>query len=231
MPGLGTIVNCAAILAGSLLGLILKRGFPEKWQQTIMQGIGICTFVIGLQMAQESKKIILVIISIAVGTVIGEALDLDGRLQRFGEAIQKKILGEKKSMGSTFGEAFVTASLIFCIGAMAILGSLEDGLRGNHEILFAKATLDGIMSVIFTAHLGVGTALSAVPVGLYQGSITLLAVFLQKILTPQIITEIAATGGILIMAIGINLAGLCKIRLANQIPALVVAFVLARYFL
>ena len=231
MTGLGTMVNCAAIVAGCAVGLILKKGFPEKWQETIMYGVALSIFLIGVEMAQKSQNVVLVIASVVVGSVVGEMLDLDGKLNRFGAWAERKLLGDRQQVAGTFGRAFVSASLLFCIGAMAIVGSIEDGLTGNHQILFAKATLDCILSMIFATNMGAGVALSALPVGLYQGSITLLASWMQNLMTPEIIREVSATGGILMMAIGIVQARLAQIRLANQIPALPVAVLLAKLFL
>ena len=231
MTGLGTMVNCAAIIGGCAVGLILRKGFPEKWQETIMYGVALCIFLIGLEMAQKSQNVILVIASIVIGSIIGERLDINGKLNRFGAWVEKKMLGNRTQPSGSFGKAFISASLVFCIGAMAIVGSIEEGLTGNHQILFAKAMLDCILSIIFGANMGAGVALSAVPVGLYQGSITLLAAWMQNLLTPDVIREVSATGGVLIMAIGIVQARLLPIRLANQIPALPVAILLVKIFM
>lgn len=188
-----------------------------------MQGITLCIFVIGCQMAFQSKNIIVVIVSIAIGTVIGEILDIDRKLQRFGNWVEVKMVG-KRNTGTTgaIGEGFIAASLIYCIGAMAIVGSIQDGLTGDHQILFAKSTLDGMTAIIFTANLGVGVGLSAVSVLIYQGLITILASHLQSFMTPALMAEITATGGILIMAIAVNMSKVMQIRIANQIPALVI---------
>ena len=225
------MVNCAAIIGGCAVGLILRKGFPEKWQETIMYGVALCIFLIGLEMAQKSQNVILVIASIVIGSIIGEMLDINGKLNRFGALVEKKMLGNRTQTSGSFGKAFISASLVFCIGAMAIVGSIEEGLTGNHQILFAKAMLDCILSIIFGANMGAGVALSAVPVGLYQGSITLLAAWMQNLLTPDVIREVSATGGVLIMAIGIVQARLLPIRLANQIPALPVAILLVKIFM
>jgi uncharacterized membrane protein YqgA involved in biofilm formation len=225
------MVNCAAIIGGCAVGLILRKGFPEKWQETIMYGVALCIFLIGLEMAQKSQNVILVIASIVIGSIIGEMLDINGKLNRFGAWVEKKMLGNRTQTSGSFGKAFISASLVFCIGAMAIVGSIEEGLTGNHQILFAKAMLDCILSIIFGANMGAGVALSAVPVGLYQGSITLLAAWMQNLLTPDVIREVSATGGVLIMAIGIVQARLLPIRLANQIPALPVAILLVKIFM
>lgn len=231
MIGLGTMVNCTAIVAGCSVGLILKKGFPEKWQETTMYGIALCIFLIGVGMAQKSENMVLVIASVVIGGIIGELLEIHEKLNAFGAWMEKKLLGDSKQGSGSFGRGFISASLIFCIGAMAIVGSIEDGLTGNCQILFAKAMLDGILSIIFGANMGAGVAVSAVPVGLYQGTITLLAAWMQNLMTPEIIREVSAVGGILIMAIGIVQAGLLPIRLANQIPALPVAVLLAKVFL
>lgn len=223
----------AAILGGSMLGLVLKRGFPQKWQETILQGVGLCILVIGLQMALQSKQIILVIVSIVLGTAVGEALDIDNYLTRFGNWVEAKVARHKQSStpAGSIGEGFIAASLIYCIGAMAIVGSIQDGLVGDHQILFAKSTLDGITAVIFTANLGIGVALSALSVFLYQGSLTILAVYMQSFMTPEIMTELTAAGGVLIMAIACNMIKIMTVRIANQIPALLVVVILAKIFL
>jgi uncharacterized membrane protein YqgA involved in biofilm formation len=233
MIGLGTLVNVAAILGGSMLGLVLKRGFPQRWQETILQGVGLCILVIGLQMALQSKQIILVIVSIVLGTAVGEALDIDNYLTRFGNWVEAKVARHKQSStpAGSIGEGFIAASLIYCIGAMAIVGSIQDGLVGDHQILFAKSTLDGITAVIFTANLGIGVALSALSVFLYQGSLTILAVYMQSFMTPEIMTELTAAGGVLIMAIACNMIKIMTVRIANQIPALLVVVILAKIFL
>ena len=146
MTGLGTMVNCAAIIAGCAVGLILKKGFPEKWQETIMYGVALCIFLIGVEMAQKSQNIVLVIASVVIGSIIGEMLDIQEKLNAFGAWVEKKLLGDRGQTSGSFGRGFISASLIFCIGAMAIVGSIEDGLTGNRQILFAKAMLDGILS-------------------------------------------------------------------------------------
>ena len=193
MIGLGTLVNAGAILAGAAAGLLLRRGLPEKWQESIMQGVALCIIVIGVQMAFKSENIMVVIFSLVLGAIVGEALDIDAKLQKFGD----------------------------WVGAMAIIGSLEDGLKGDTTILFAKSTLDGIIAIILTANLGVGVALSAVSVLLYQGTLTVLAGVLEPILTTSILNEVTATGGVLIMSIGVNMLKVVQIRISNLLPAVV----------
>lgn len=232
MPGLGTLVNSAAIVVGAVAGTLLRRGIPAAWKETILAAMGLCVTVIGMKMAQGSAHLVLVVVSLALGALVGEALDLDGRLTLFGQWLQRRLLGNRSAAtGSSLGEAFVSASLLFCIGAMAIVGAIEDGLAGNHEILFAKASLDGVISVVLASTLGIGVALSAVSVLVYQGAITLLSFWMQQFLTEAVIGEISATGGVMILAIGLNLLGVTKIRLANLIPGLAVLVLLAEIVL
>ena len=220
MVGLGTLVNSGAILAGAGAGLLLRRGLPEKWQESIMQGVALCIIVIGVQMAFKSENIMVVIFSIVLGAIVGEGIDIDTKLQRFGDWIgRKQIGGHDAGAAKAIGEGFVAASLIYCVGAMAIIGSLQDGLKGDTTILFAKSTLDGIIAIILTANLGIGVALSAVSVLLYQGTLTLLAGVLEPVLTTSILNEVTATGGILIMAIGVNMLKVVQIRISNLLPA------------
>lgn len=226
------MVNSAAIVVGAVAGTLLRRGIPAAWKETILAAMGLCVTVIGMKMAQGSAHLVLVVVSLALGALVGEALDLDGRLTRFGQWLQRRLLGNRSAAtGSSLGEAFVSASLLFCIGAMAIVGAIEDGLAGNHEILFAKASLDGVISVVLASTLGIGVALSAVSVLVYQGVITLLSFWMQQFLTEAVIGEISATGGVMILAIGLNLLGVTKIRLANLIPGLAVLVLLAEIVL
>ena len=216
MVGLGTLVNSGAILAGAGAGLLLRRGLPEKWQESIMQGVALCIIVIGVQMAFKSENIMVVIFSIVLGAIVGEGIDIDTKLQRFGDWIGSKLIGgHDAGAAKAIGEGFVAASLIYCVGAMAIIGSLQDGLKGDTTILFAKSTLDGIIAIILTANLGIGVALSAV----YQGTLTLLAGVLEPVLTTSILNEVTATGGMLIMAIGVNMLKVVQIRISNLLPA------------
>lgn len=228
MMGMGTIVNAAAILAGASLGLLLRRGLPERWQETIMNGVALCIVVIGLQMALKTNNIIVVVFSIVIGAMLGETMDLDGKLQRFGNWVGAMITkGGNKGVAGQIAEGFVATTLIYCVGAMAIVGSIQDGLKGDPTILYAKSTLDGITAIIFSANMGIGVALSAGSVFVYQGCITLLAGALQSIITENILSELTATGGILIMAIGVNMLKLKEIRISNLLPAIFVAGIIA----
>ena len=225
MIGTGTIVNAAAILAGAGLGLILRKGLPEKWQETIMHAIGLSVAIIGIQMALKTNNIIIVIISLVLGAIVGELLDIDKALNRVGVWVGGKLTSgkDKGSAAAIIGQGFVATSLIYCVGAMAIVGSIQEGLTGDASTLYAKSILDGITAIIFAANMGVGVALSALSVAVYQGSITLLAGSMESIMSAAILAELTATGGILIIAIGLNMLKLLKIRIANMLPAILIA--------
>lgn len=230
MPGLGTIMNCVAIVIGSLVGVVLKRGLPEKWQQTMMGGIALCIVVIGLQMAMKTNNIIITIMSLVIGAIIGEAIDIEEKMARLGQWVGGKVAKGDASIAAKIAEGFVNASILFCTGAMAIVGSIQDGILADHTTLFAKATLDGIISLILAANVGIGVMLSAISVGIYQGSITLLAGVVEPYVTPVILAEVTASGGVMIMAIGTNMLNVTKIRIANLLPGMIPAAILAVYF-
>lgn len=213
---LGTIVNSIAIIAGAFVGILLNKGIKEQYTKTIMDGMGLSVLVIGIMGAIKMDNLILIIASIVAGSLMGEILDLDKRLENLGNNMEKRF----GKGDSNFSKGFIMASLVYCIGAMAILGALESGLTGNHETLYAKSVLDGISAIIFASTLGIGVAFSAIAVFVYQGVITLLASSVKDFLTPVVITEMSAVGGILIMAIGVNILGLKKIKIANMLPAI-----------
>jgi uncharacterized membrane protein YqgA involved in biofilm formation len=215
---LGTLVNTIAIIAGSLLGLMLRSGIPSQYKQTIIQALGLAVILIGLKGAFQTDAILLVIFSMVIGTLIGELLSIEDRLERLGRWIEVRLA----RAGNGIAKGFVTASLVYCIGSMAIVGALESGLTGNHQTLYAKSVLDGVSSIIFASSLGAGVLLSAVSVFLYQGGITLGAAFIKQFLVPDTVSQMSAVGGLLIMAIGINLLEIQKIRVGNMLPAVVI---------
>ncbi len=218
---LGTIVNTVSIIIGSLIGLSFKGKIPEKYSQTIMHGIGLAVVLIGIKTALNTDAILIVIISFVIGSIIGELIRIEDRLDQFGNWIGKKI--SKNSTGISKG--FVTASLLYCVGAMAIIGSMESGLTGNHQTLFAKSILDGIGSVIFASTLGIGVIFSAVSVFIYQGIITLTASSIKPFLLPEVVSQMSAVGGLLIFAIGLGLLEIKKIKIGNMLPAIFVPLV------
>jgi uncharacterized membrane protein YqgA involved in biofilm formation len=217
----GTIVNTVAIIAGSLIGLLFKGGIPEKYSQTIMHAIGLAVVLIGLKTALKTDDILIIIISLAVGSVIGELLRIEDRLQGLGKRLGRLVSGDNEGVA----KGFVTASLIYCVGAMAIVGSLESGLSGNHQTLFAKSLLDGIGSILFASTLGVGVLFSAVTVFVYQGSITMAASIMKQFLIPGVVEQMSAAGGLLIMAIGFDLLEIKKLKIGNMLPAIFIPLI------
>ena len=218
---LGTLVNAVAIVLGSFLGLLLKKGLPEKITDAIMKGVALCVLYIGLDGCLEGDNALIAILSMVLGAILGELLDLDKRMRSLGDWVQKRTEHLVTNGGqASISEGFVTASLLFCVGAMAIVGALQDGLTGDHSTLFAKSLLDGISSIVFGASLGLGVAFSAVAILLYQGSISLMASFLQPYLGDAVIAEMTCVGSLLIVALSLNMLGLTKIKVMNLVPAI-----------
>ncbi|MEH0019328.1 MAG: DUF554 domain-containing protein [Desulfobacter sp.] len=216
---LGTFVNCLAIIAGALVGMLFKNGIPERYNQTVMQAVALSIMLIGIKSALGSSDLLIIIISLAAGALIGEFIGIEAYLKRLGDFLEKKFA--KPTTGKTsLSTAFVTASLLYCVGSMAIVGSLESGLTGNHDTLFAKAFLDGITSIILTASLGFGVMFSAGAVLVYQGAITLAAGIMKPFLIPAVVAQMSATGGLLILAIGLNILREKKIAVGNMLPAI-----------
>ena len=225
---LGTIVNTIAILFGGLVGLLFGQALPEKIKITVIQGIGLAVLLIGGSMALQTKNPLVVIASLVLGGIVGELIDIEHRLQQFGKWLESKF--SKDSQGAGFTKAFVSASLIYCVGAMAIMGALESGLTGNNTILYAKSMLDGITAVVFASSLGIGVLVSAIPVFIYQGLITFSAGLLQGVLSSQVITEMGATGGLLIVGIGLNILEIKEIKVGNLLPGLFIAIPITMLF-
>ena len=213
---MGTIVNVITILIGGSLGLIFRQRFPERVAQTAMQVMGLFTMLVGIKMALPSQEMILVVVSLALGAMMGEWLDIEGNLDKFGQWLERRL----QTQGSP-AKGFICASLVYCVGSMAIVGSITDGVKGDHSILFTKAMMDGIISIPFAASMGPGVLGSALPVLLYQGALTLLAVQLQPVFTAPIIREMSAVGGVIVMGIGVNIMGIQKVKVGNFLPALV----------
>lgn len=222
---LGTLVNAAAIIVGSLLGRLMS-GIPDTIRQTVMQGIGLAVILLGLKMSFETRNILLLIVSIVLGSIVGELMGIEKGLNQAGLWLEKKLGGSKQGSIAT---GFVTATLVYCIGAMAVLGAMDSGLRNNHDILYTKAMLDGFSAIIFTSTLGIGVLFSAVPVLFYQGLIALLSTqiygLVSKEMLDAMLVEVTAVGGLMIIAIGINILELRKINVANMLPALLIAAV------
>lgn len=218
----GTIVNSICIVAGSLLGLFFTK-IPERYKETVMHGIGLAVVLIGMQMAFSTEAIIVVLLSLLTGAIIGELFQLEKGLNRLGEWIGSKFTTNNDDFNVAQG--FVTASLIFVIGAMSVIGALDSGIRGDHEVLITKGILDGFMALVLTTTLGFGVMLSVMPVFFYQGAIALLATQIDKWLPEAflngLIVELTAVGGLLIVAIGLNLLKVVQIRIGNLLPSII----------
>jgi uncharacterized membrane protein YqgA involved in biofilm formation len=227
---LGPLVNAAVIVVCALAGSFLIRGIPDRFEEIIKKAIGLSIVYVGIKGALESERMLLLIMSMVGGSIIGELVNIDKLMNRFGLWAEKKLgvnRGDAAPGGEpskkSFSRGFVSASIIFCTGSMAIVGSLQSGLQGNHQTLFAKSILDGSISLVFGASLGLGTAFSAVPVLVYQGGIVLASMAIRDYLTADIIREMSAVGSLLIAAIGFNFlnsGGRGEIRVANLIPAM-----------
>lgn len=225
--GIGTAANVLAIIAGALLGVILRRGLPERVEKILVEAISLAVVVIGIQMALKTQNILIAVVSLAIGAVVGEIIDINEGFNRFGKWAGDKIAHGDEAVGAKVALGFVTASLLFCPGAMAVIGAIQDGLANDAATLYAKAILDGIFAVVMAANLGIGVALSAVSVGIYQGTITLLAGVLEPIATPAVLAEITSVGGLMVFAIGLNLLKVTQIKVANLMPAVIPAIILA----
>lgn len=221
---IGTLINVGTVLVGGTLGLMLGSRVPERIRETLMNGIGLVTLVIGVQMALSTKNILYVLGSVLLGGLIGEALRLDDRLQSLASRLESRVVGKNEE--GLFARAFITASLVFCVGPMTILGSFFDGLNGNFQLLAAKSILDGFAALAFASSLGFGVLFSIITILLYQGGLTLGAGLLKPLLTDAMISEMTAVGGVLMLAIGLGLLDLKRIRVANFLPGLIIAPVL-----
>jgi uncharacterized membrane protein YqgA involved in biofilm formation len=220
---LGTIFNVAAIVAGTFVGLMLKQRMPERINSIAMQGLGLVTALIGAKMMIATQNVLIVLVSIVIGGVLGELLQIEERLERFGARVEARFSKER----GTFAKAFVTSTLLYCIGPMAIVGALQDGLRGDISVLLTKSGLDGIASVAFASTLGIGVLFSTLPVAAYQGGITIGAAMLQSYLSMSMVSEMTATGGLLILGIALNILQVTKIKVADFLPAILIAAILS----
>jgi uncharacterized membrane protein YqgA involved in biofilm formation len=226
---LGTIVNAGAILVGGTIGVLLKKGVNDKLSATLMHAMGLFVIIIGLKGALQLENVLLVIFSLAIGGLLGEWIDVEKWL----DGVGKKLESLTKNKEGGISKGFVSATLVYCVGSMAIVGSIESGLSGNHGTLFAKSAIDGITAIVFASTLGIGVAFSAFSVFIYQGSITLLAMYMKDILVGPAITDISSVGGLLIMAIGLNMLGITKIKVGNLLPSviLVIMFYVVRFYI
>ena len=226
---IGTLVNTGTVIAGSLIGLFLGNILPQRLQDTVMEGLGLCTLFIGITGLMGGENALITVLSMAIGAVIGELLDLDGHLNRFAEKLEKRF--KRDGAKTSLAEGFVTASLVFCVGAMTIMGALNDGLTGDHTMLFTKATLDFISSIIFASSLGLGVLLAAVAVLVIEGGIACLAGVVAPLLQydAAVIPEMTVVGSLLIVGLGLNLLGITKLKVMNYLPAIFLPILLCLF--
>lgn len=217
---IAAVVNGLVVVLCGLIGLALGGRLKDTHVQTVVAGLGICTMVIGITGAIGTSNILIVILSLVFGTILGELLKIEQRLDSLGEWLKAHVA---RKGGGRFTEGFVTASLLFCVGSMAIMGSFDAGIRGDYTTIFAKTAMDGVMAVTFAATMGVGVLFSGATILIYQGALTLLAGVVEPWLTVEMITEISAVGGILLLATGMNILGLTqqRIRVGNMLPAMI----------
>lgn len=231
MIGFGTILNVGGILLGGVAGMLFGKGLPKRFQETLMRAVALCVLFLGVggclqemlaivDGSLESGGTMMMIGSFAIGAILGELLDLEGKMERFGEWLKRKT---KSDGDATFVDGFVTASLTVCIGAMAVVGAIQDGIRGDYSVLLAKAILDLIIVMILTASMGKGCIFSAIPVGLFQGAVTLLARQLEPLMTEPALSNLSLTGSMLIFCVGVNSIWGKKFKVANLLPTIFVA--------
>lgn len=226
---LGVIVNVATVILGSTIGLVFKKGISKKYSDAVMTGIGLCTVFIGISGMLKGQNVLVAIISMVLGALVGTALDIDGKLNSVGSVLQKKMKKTEDGKVSV-AEGFVTASLLFCVGAMTIIGSLEAGLKGDNTTLFTKSILDFFSSMMLSASLGIGVMCAALFVLVFQGGLVILSGLLDTILNEAAIAEITCVGSLMIFALGLNLMGITKIKVANYFPALIFAPIICVLF-
>ncbi len=219
----GTLVNSVAVLSGSIVGLLLKQRLSTKYQNTLMQGLALAVGLIGLQMALKTQNILIMILSVVIGGIIGEFIAIDNWLAKLGEWLTLRISNKYGSVG----EGFITGSLVFCVGAMAIVGSIQEGLTGDASTLYVKSMLDAVASAVFASGMGIGVALASISILLYQGTITLLASSLSSIIADGMITEMSAVGGLLILGISLLMLEIKPIKVANLLPAIPLAAIIS----
>jgi len=233
---IGPAVNAIVILVCGMVGCFLVRGIPSRFEEIIKKATGLAVVYVGIKGAMENQHVLLLILSLVIGAALGELINIDSLINRLGVWAERRLgmSGESDSVnsaaggvkhGRSFSKGFVTASILYCSGSMAIVGSMQSGLLGNHEILYAKSILDGTISIVFGASMGIGVVFSAFPVFVYQAGIALASMALKGFLTPEIIREMSAVGSIIVAAIGFNFLEVREIKVANFIPAIFIPFV------
>ncbi|MCD7935692.1 MAG: DUF554 domain-containing protein [Tannerellaceae bacterium] len=229
----GTLANSGAIFVGGCIGLLIHSHLPEKMVKIIFQGIGLFTLVMGINMGLTAEHTILVLLSLISGSILGEAIDLDKQFRRFSEFVKQKTKrgnGEDATGDNRFTEGFVTASMLFCIGSLSILGAIEDGTGKTPHLLFTKSIMDGISSIALGSTFGIAIVFSSVPVLLYQGGITLSAAFFMQYMSESMIADMTATGGILLIGLSIRILEIKPLRVTNMLPSILIIVLLSYFF-
>ena len=222
---IGAVVNTLAAVVGGLLGSLLKRGIPERFADLVQKGLALCVLYIGVKGSLAGTNTLVTILSLVLGAILGELLNIDRGIERLGAWAQSKL----SRGGSRLGEGFVTASLLFCVGSMAVVGSLQSGLTGNHETIFTKSMLDFVSAIILASSLGLGVCLSGAFVLVYQGAIVLLARWAAPVLSDYVVAEMSCAGSLLIVALGLNMLGITRIKVANLLPAMFLPIILCLF--
>ena len=224
---IGTLVNTLAAVVGGLLGTLLKKGIPERLADLVQKGLALCVLYIGVKGSLSGTNTLVTILSMVLGAILGGLLDLDDKLERLGAWVQSRFA--KKGSGSKVAEGFVTASLLFCVGSMSVVGSLQSGLTGNHETIFTKSMRDFVSAIILASSLGLGVCLSGAFVLVYQGAIVLLARWAAPILSDYVVAEMSCAGSLLIVALGLNMLGIAKLKVSNLLPAMFLPLILCLF--
>lgn len=224
---LGTVVNTIAVILGAGIGLFVKKGIPERIGNSLMKGLGLCSLYIGISGTFKGENTLIVIISIVVGIIIGEGIDIDRRVNSIVRKIESKFFG--KNDKSNIAQGFISASLLFCVGSMTLVGVMNAGLLGDNTMLYTKSAMDFCSSIIFASTLGVGVLLSAIFVLIYQGGLTMLTIYAAPLLNNQVINEMTCVGSLIIIAMSLNILGITKIKLMNYIPAMFLPIVVCMF--
>jgi len=226
---MGTIINIGTVVLGGLVGVFLNNRMPQNINYTVMQGLALSTALIGIKMGLETKNLLIVVLSLVIGGIIGELLDIEEKFDRMGRWLEERFDSQEKGSGN-FTKGFVSTSLLFCIGPMAIMGAIENGLTGKYSILLTKAVMDGFAAVAFASSLGIGVVFSSLSILVYQGGLTLLASLVKDFLTDPVVREMTATGGVLIIGLALNILGIVRVKVGNLLPSIVVAIFMAMLF-
>lgn len=224
---LGTLVNTFAVIIGASIGLLIKKGIPERIGDSLMKGLGLCSLYIGISGAFKGENTLIMIISIVLGIGIGEGIDIDSRVNSVVKRIESKFFRKKGK--NNIAQGFISASLLFCVGSMTLVGAMNAGLLGDNTMLYTKSAMDFCSSIIFASTLGIGVLLSAIFVLIYQGGLTLLAIYVAPLLNNQVINEMTCVGSLIIIAMGLNILGITKIKLMNYIPAMFLPIIICMF--